>query len=119
MPVAIAIASVKPSAVASVWTLAEQRDADRIQSRERARAGDRQQQAEDRAAAGQHDALGQHLRDQPPAAGTRARVRIAISFCRAAVRASSRFDRLAQTISITTPTAPASTQTASRIRPLT
>ena len=46
-------------------------------------------------------------------------VRIAISFCRAAVRASSRFDRLAQTISMTTPTAPASTQSARRIRPLT
>ena len=39
-------------------------------------------------------------------------VRIAISFCRAAVRASSRFDRLAQTISMTTATAPASTQSA-------
>ena len=46
-------------------------------------------------------------------------MRIAISLCRAAVRASSRFDRLAQTISITIPTAPASTQTASRILPLT
>ena len=39
-------------------------------------------------------------------------MRIAISFCRAAVRASSRFDRLAQTISMTIPTAPASTKTA-------
>ena len=46
-------------------------------------------------------------------------VRIAISFWRAAVRASSRFDRFAHTISITMPTAPASTQTARRIRPLT
>ena len=33
-------------------------------------------------------------------------VRMAISFCRAAVRASSRFERFAHTISITMPTAP-------------
>ena len=36
-------------------------------------------------------------------------VRMAISFCRVAVRASSRLERFAQTISITTPTAHAST----------
>ena len=46
-------------------------------------------------------------------------VRMAISFCRVAVRASSRLERLAQTISITTPTAHASTSRAGRIRPLT
>ena len=46
-------------------------------------------------------------------------MRIAISFCRDAVRASSRFERFAQTISMTMPTAPASTQSASRMRPLT
>ena len=41
---------------------------------------------------------------------------MAISFWRAAVRASSRFERLAQTISITTPTAHASTTNAGRKR---
>jgi hypothetical protein len=46
-------------------------------------------------------------------------MRIATSFCRAAARASSRFDRLAQTISITMATAPASTHAASRMLPLT
>ena len=46
-------------------------------------------------------------------------MRMATSFCRAAVRASSRFDRLAQTISMTMPTAPASTHAASRTLPLT
>jgi len=44
-------------------------------------------------------------------------VRIAISFCRVAVRASSRFDRFAHTMSMTIATAPASTQTARRMRP--
>ncbi len=44
-------------------------------------------------------------------------VRIAISFCREAVRASSRLERLAQTMSITIPTAAASTHTAVRMRP--
>ena len=44
---------------------------------------------------------------------------MATSFCRAAVRASSRFDRLAQTISMTMPTAPASTHAARRTLPLT
>ena len=46
-------------------------------------------------------------------------VRMAISFCRALVRASSRFDRFAHTISMTTPTAPARIHRARRIRPLT
>ena len=46
-------------------------------------------------------------------------VRMAISFCRAAVRASSRFERFVHTISMTTPTAHASTSNAGRMRPLT
>ena len=60
-------------------------------------------------AARQDDAFGQHLREQPRPAPSA--VRIAISFCRDAVRASSRFERFAQTMSITIATAPASTQT--------
>ena len=45
--------------------------------------------------------------------------RTANSFARDAVRASSRFDRLAQTISSTRPTAAHSTISARRIGPLT
>src|ERR1039458_4445236 len=45
--------------------------------------------------------------------------RTAISLCRAAIRASCRFERFAHTISITTPTAHASTSRAGRTRPLT
>ena len=53
------------------------------------------------------------LRPAPSAA------RMAISFWRVTVRASRRFERLAQTISITTPTAQASTSSAVRRRPVT
>ena len=55
---------------------------------------------------------------QPPRPAPSA-VRIAISFCRDAVRASSRLERLAQTMSMTMATAPARTQSARRMRPLT
>ena len=46
-------------------------------------------------------------------------LRIASSFCRVVLRASNRLDRFAQTISITTPTANASTVSAGRSLPLT
>ena len=93
----------------------EQRNAERIQVRDSPRAGHGQHQAQRGAAAGEHDALGQHLPDQAPRPAPSA-ARIAISFCRAAVRASSRFERFAHTISITTPTAQASTKRAGRRR---
>ena len=64
-----AIASVKPSAVASVRTSRSSGMLTASEPRQRARAGDRQDQPEQRARAGQHDAFGQHLRHQPAAAG--------------------------------------------------
>ena len=47
----------------------KQRDTDRVQPGERAGARERQHQAHQRAAAREHDALGQHLREQPAAPG--------------------------------------------------
>ena len=42
----------------------EQRNADRFQAGERARSGEGEDESEQRAAAGEHQALGQHLADQ-------------------------------------------------------
>ena len=69
IPVAIAIASVKLSAVSVGLHVVQQRNADRVQPRQRAGAGNGQQQPQERAAARQHDALGQQLRQQAAASG--------------------------------------------------
>ena len=118
MPVTIAIASVKASAVASVWTscssgmlTASSRASARVPAN--ARISPSTAPLQDSTMPSVSICASRRRRPAPSA------VRMAISFWRAAVRASSRLDRFAQTISITIATAPASTQTASRIRPLT
>ena len=50
--------------------LAEQGDADRLEPGERTRARDGQHEPDDGPAAREHDAIGQHLRDEPPSPGS-------------------------------------------------
>ena len=116
MPVTSAIASVKPSAVPSVRT---SRSSGMLTASSRASARVPAIARISPRIAPLHESTmpsvsicASSRRLPAPSA-----VRIAISLCRAAVRASSRFERLAQTMSITMATAPASTQTAARMRP--
>ena len=92
---------------------------DRVEVGQDARARDGEEHAEHGAAAARATTPSVSIWPSRRPRPAPSAVRIAISFCRAAVRASSRFERLAQTISITTPTAPASTRSASRSVPLT
>ena len=110
------MASVKPSAVPSVRTsrsngmlTASSRDSARVPTY--ARASPSAAPVPERTMPSVNICASSRFLPAPSA------VRIAISFCRDAVRASSRFDRLAQTMSITIATAPASTHTAVRMRP--
>ena len=118
IPVAIAIARVKVNAVRSVCTscssgmlTASSRASARVPAT--ANTSPRSAPLHDSTMPSVSSCASRRRRPAPRA------VRIATSFCRVAVRARSRLERLAQTISITIPTAPASTQTASRTRPLT
>ena len=118
MPVPSAIASVKASDAASVWTLAS---SGILTASSRASARVPAIATASPSSAPLHDntipsvSICATSRPRPAPSA----VRIAISFCRAALRARSRFERFAHTISITTATAPARTQTAARIFPLT
>ena len=118
MPATRAIASVNASAAASrrtLWSsgmvIASRCASDRVPAT--ASAMPRTPPQHERATLSVSSCCTRRLRPAPSA------TRIAISFCRAAVRASSRFDRLAHTISMTTATAPARTASAGRTRPLT
>ena len=116
MPVTSAMASVKPSAVASVRTLrssgmltASSPASARVPANVRARPTSAP--VHERTMPSVSICASSRRRPAPRA------VRMAISFWRDAARARRRLDRLAQTMSITIATAPASTHTARRMRP--
>ena len=81
--------------------VAQQRNADGVQPRERARAADREHQSRGARRCRRARCLRSASARSGGARPAPSAVRIAISFCRDAVRASSRFERLAHTISIT------------------
>ena len=67
-PVTIAASVVNASVQPSTWRRSSMRDARQRQAGQRARPEHRERQAKRRAGARQHDAFGQHLRDQAAAA---------------------------------------------------
>jgi hypothetical protein len=96
----------------------EKGDAECIQVTKHAPCSRCQYQAERCHARTQHHALREHLPDQTSAPGSESSPDGRF-LCRVAARASSKFERFAHTVSITTPTAHARTKRARRRRPVT